>query len=64
MILEISIVTVNLKSEDVEYNEKIFVIEELIKKFKINRYITEYFSEYASSNSSNFSFSICPPIII
>ena len=47
-----------LKSEDVEYNEKIFVIEELIKKFKINRYITEYFSEYENSSIYIFLFDL------
>ena len=47
-----------LKSDDIEYNEKIFVIEELIKKFKINRYITEYFSEYENSSIYIFLFDL------
>ena len=35
-----------LKNDKIEYGKKIFVIEELIKKFKINRYITEYFTKF------------------
>lgn len=39
-----------LKNDNIEYGKKIFVIEELIKKFKINRYIIEYFSKYENQS--------------
>ena len=33
-----------------DFSKKIYVIEELIKKIKINRYIVEYFSEYENKS--------------
>ena len=47
-----------LKNDEIEYGKKIFVIEELIKKFKINRYITEYFSEYEKQSIYIFLFDL------
>ena len=47
-----------LKNDKIEYGKKIFVIEELIKKFKINRYITEYFTEYEEKSIYIFLFDL------
>ena len=47
-----------LKNDNIEYGKKIFVIEELIKKFKINRYIIEYFSKYENQSIYIFLFDI------
>ena len=47
-----------LKNDKIEYGKKIFVIEELIKKFKINRYITEYFIEFEEKSIYIFLFDL------
>ena len=47
-----------LKDENIEYGKKIFIIEELIKKIKVNRYISEYFSEYENQSIYIFLFNI------
>ena len=47
-----------LKDENIDNGKKIFVIEELIKKFKINRYTTEYFSNYENQSIYLFLFDL------
>ena len=47
-----------LKNDNIEYGKKIFVIEELIKKFKVNRYITEYFTQFEDKSIYIFLFDL------
>ena len=47
-----------IKDENIEYGKKIFIIEELIKKIKVNRYISEYFSEYENQSIYIFLFNL------
>ena len=47
-----------LKDENIDNGKKIFIIEELIKKFKINRYTIEYFSHNENQSIYLFLFDI------
>ena len=47
-----------LKDENIDYGKKIFVIEDLIKKLKVNRYICEYFSEFENQSIYIFLFDL------
>ena len=47
-----------LKNDKIDYGKKIYVIEELIKKIKINRYIIEYFSVYENKSIYIFLFDL------
>ena len=47
-----------LKNDKIDNSKKIFAIEEIIKKFKINRYIIEYFSKYENKSIYIFLFDI------
>ena len=44
------------KNDKINNNQKIIVLEELIEKFKVNRYIIEYFSTYEKKSIYLFLF--------